>query len=275
MCRSAGKNINDYHSGNNPVEAFLGVLSSKTGMPVFDVKQGLMQIRKGSPANGGGSWIHPLVAINLGHWLSPEFAVQVSQWVYDWMSGHGAPTLPAPQALTMSSREIAKLTGKELHNVHRDIRVMLDELKKDDSKLNHPKEDKDARGYTTCFHLNRELTETLLTGYSATARLKVIRRWHELESLVALPMATTAAITKEVSRQFGGIMKSVVHKELHDAINIELPRIVGEKVQSELLKQQISVRHGVTAGSIKGPLPAKVLPIRSMPAQTTTSSSPH
>ena len=91
---------------------------------------------------------------------------------------------------TMTSREIADLTGKELSNVHRDIRSMLDDLLKDDSPLNHPKEDKDSRGYTTCFYLSRELTETLLTGYSASARLKVIRRWHDLEDAaqaVSLP----------------------------------------------------------------------------------------
>ena len=85
-------------------------------------------------------------------------------------------------AITMTSREIAELTGKELAHVHRDIRAMLDELKKDDPNLDHPLEDKDSRGYTTGFHLNRELTETLLTGYSASARLKVIRRWHDLEA---------------------------------------------------------------------------------------------
>ena len=92
--------------------------------------------------------------------------------------------------MTMTSREIAELTGKELGHVHRDIRAMLDELKKDDPNLDHPQEDKDLRGFTTCFHLNRELTETLLTGYSASARLKVIRRWHELEEQ-ALPAQIT------------------------------------------------------------------------------------
>lgn len=43
---------------------------------------------------------------------------------------------------------------------------MLDELKKDDPNLDHPTMDKDSRGYVTCYYLNRELTDTLLTGYS-------------------------------------------------------------------------------------------------------------
>ena len=92
--------------------------------------------------------------------------------------------VPGFPNMTMTSREIAELTGKDHKNVIRDIRTMLDELEKDGSDLIHPQEDKDLRGYTTCFHLNRELTETLLTGYSASARLKVIRRWHELEEQV-------------------------------------------------------------------------------------------
>ncbi len=101
----------------------------------------------------------------------------------------------------MTSREIAELTDNRHDNVMADIRKMLvelygeggvltfqdthvntqnsqtypifklDELKKDDPNLDHPLEDKDSRGYTICFHLNRELTETLLTGYSASARL--------------------------------------------------------------------------------------------------------
>lgn len=86
------------------------------------------------------------------------------------------------QPVTMTSREIADLTGKDLGHVHRDIRSMLAELVEHDPNLDRPREDKDARGYTVCFYLNRELTETLLTGYSAELRRKVIRRWHELEA---------------------------------------------------------------------------------------------
>lgn len=83
--------------------------------------------------------------------------------------------------VTMSSSEIAELTGKLHKNVIRDIREMMDALKEDGSDLSHVREDKDGRGYTSEFHLDRELTETLLTGYSIPLRRKVIHRLHELE----------------------------------------------------------------------------------------------
>ncbi len=94
--------------------------------------------------------------------------------------------------LTMSSREIAELTGKELSHVHRDIRTMLDELK-DDPSLDHVSEDKDARGYTLAFHLDRELTYTLLTGYSIPLRRNVVARWQELEAQQGPKLPTTMA----------------------------------------------------------------------------------
>ena len=94
---------------------------------------------------------------------------------------------PADNQLTMSSREIAELTGKQHKDVIRDIRVMLDALQKDGADLRHVREDKDARGYTAMFHLNRELTDTLLTGYSIPLRRKVIARWHELEAKTTQP----------------------------------------------------------------------------------------
>lgn len=84
------------------------------------------------------------------------------------------------QPLTMSSREIAELTGKEHKNVIRDIRVLLGELG-DGSTLSHVREEKDARGYTACFHLPKDLTLTLVAGYSAPLRHRIVSRWLELE----------------------------------------------------------------------------------------------
>ena len=83
---------------------------------------------------------------------------------------------------TMSSKEIAELTGKQHGHVVRDIRNMLDDLQKEDPKLEYPKEDKDNRGYTSCFHLNKELSITLVAGYNTSMRLAIVRRWQELEA---------------------------------------------------------------------------------------------
>ncbi len=95
----------------------------------------------------------------------------------------------------MSSREIAELTGKDLSHVNRDIRFMLDTLK-DDPELDHVREDKDGRGYTTAFHLGRELTYTLLSGYSLPLRRRVVARWQELEAgaVPAVPRTMAQAL---------------------------------------------------------------------------------
>ena len=81
----------------------------------------------------------------------------------------------------MSSSEIASLTNKHHGHVIRDTRVMLMALR-DEPNLDHQyREEKDGRGYTAMFFLDRELTDTLLTGYSVVARRAVVRRWHQLE----------------------------------------------------------------------------------------------
>lgn len=99
---------------------------------------------------------------------------------------------PVAVPLTMSSREIADLTGKELGHVNRDIRAMLDGLE-DDPELEHVREEQDGRGYTTAFHLGRELTYTLLAGYSVVLRRRVIARWQELEAQAAPAVPQTMA----------------------------------------------------------------------------------
>lgn len=106
--------------------------------------------------------------------------------------------------VVMSSREIAKLTGKQHKHVIRDIRDMLEALEQDGPVLGH-EERRDSRGYTSEFRLDRELTETLLTGYSVPLRRKVVRRLHELEEAtrpkqlqdtVAAPVAALVDLAK-------------------------------------------------------------------------------
>ncbi len=68
----------------------------------------------------------------------------------------------------------------------RDIRAMLEQLV-DDSELNHVFEDRDVRGYTTCFHLTKNLSMTLVAGYSVKLRKAIVDRWQELEAQLAGP----------------------------------------------------------------------------------------
>lgn len=83
--------------------------------------------------------------------------------------------------VTMSSREIAELTGKRHDNVKTDIEKMLVELEEDILNFQDIYFDSMNRKQTE-YHLDRRHVECLLTGYNAILRMKVIDRMHELES---------------------------------------------------------------------------------------------
>ena len=86
----------------------------------------------------------------------------------------------------MSSREIAELTGKRHADVMRDTRVMLEQLDADEGKFASLY--LDAKGETrNCFNLPKDLTITLVSGYSVTFRHRIVTRWMELEETVAAP----------------------------------------------------------------------------------------
>jgi len=90
--------------------------------------------------------------------------------------------LTAP-ALTMSSRDIAELTGKEHKNVKRDCEIMFTELEIDALSFEHIYFDSMNRQQTE-YLLPKDLVETLITGYSIKLRYQVIQRLHELESIL-------------------------------------------------------------------------------------------
>lgn len=133
-------------------------------------------------------------------------------------------------SVTMASSEIAELTGKLHSHVIRDIRVMLDALK-DDPVLDHVREDVDARGYTKNFHLNRELTETLVTGYSAPLRLKVIRKLHELERAVTCHAPAIPQSLPEALRMAADLAEQNNHLQL--VVAEQAPKVRALEVLTE------------------------------------------
>ncbi|WPJ49148.1 hypothetical protein RCIP0015_00030 [Klebsiella phage RCIP0015] len=84
---------------------------------------------------------------------------------------------------TMSSREIAELTGKEHKHIIRDIRTIIEQLK-DGPNLDHEEFQSltDNRGYTSEYLLTKNQTLLLMTGYNIPLRQKLINRWQELEN---------------------------------------------------------------------------------------------
>lgn len=100
------------------------------------------------------------------------------------------------QVVTMSSREIAKLTGKNHAHVCRDIRTILVALLggKDSDYTRNPDLVYLTNQHVKCiqydidnhnsweYHISRRYTEILITGYDIKRRTAVIDRLFELES---------------------------------------------------------------------------------------------
>lgn len=109
--------------------------------------------------------------------------------------------LPQNAPLSMSSKEIAELTGKLHKHVIRDIKVMaaqIYDINADGPDLDHIDSAgifvaRDERNYIVRIDLDKDHTLTLLTGYDAKARLRVMRRWQELESRPAIDLAAPMA----------------------------------------------------------------------------------
>lgn len=107
--------------------------------------------------------------------------------------------------VTMSSLEIAKLTGKRHDNVMYDIRQQFKELGEDALSFQGIYQDSRKRS-KQCFNLPRREVDILLTGYSTTMRAAVVDRWHALEAEKKLGVI-------EIPNNFAGALKLVLTLE--------------------------------------------------------------
>ena len=86
MCKANKKRWSDYRESDR-CQTYLGALSQTTEIPLF----GLIESRQGQ---GGGSWVHPQVAVDLARWISAPFAVWMDGWFLE--TSQQAPAPPAP-----------------------------------------------------------------------------------------------------------------------------------------------------------------------------------
>lgn len=98
MCVAHGKRIAKWFENKETIELIKALakdLEMKFNYPnsgnstiavVSAAFPGLLTTKIGSPSNGGGTWIHPDLAIQLAQWCNKPFAIQVSRWVREWMT---------------------------------------------------------------------------------------------------------------------------------------------------------------------------------------------
>lgn len=156
-------------------------------------------------------------------------------------------------SVTMSSREIAELTDKRHDHVKRDIENMLAELKKDIPSFGGIYLDSMNREQVE-YHLDKELTETLITGYSIPLRHKVIRRLHDLEDQAARPM-TQAEITAANANHLVAVERQqreqqVALERIETRVsNVEQVRYLDSRPAGfesmTTIRERISLRHGI------------------------------
>jgi hypothetical protein len=106
LCRAEGRLIADYLRLGS-TRAFLAELSGSMGIPIDLL---IDSVTEGSN-DARGTWVHPLVAYNLGQWCSPKAAVFVSRLLHAIHTGtlevRPRPALPGPE-LALRTLELAE-----------------------------------------------------------------------------------------------------------------------------------------------------------------------
>lgn len=130
----------------------------------------------------------------------------------------------------MSSKEIAELTGKAHKHVIRDIEAMIAEIEKDGPNLGHQAKSKgytierDNRGYVKIIHLDHSHTITLITGYDARQRKKVVDRWLELEAKPAIAEETPEMLAFRAITALQGKLEVIEERAKLQAAMLEVAR---------------------------------------------------
>lgn len=96
MCKAHGKDISNWLKTDDTWDLVVALAEDLSVSPnpskktnsdktrVAAIYPSLVLVKRGSPANGGGVWIHPDLATDLGAWCNKRFAIQVARWIREW-----------------------------------------------------------------------------------------------------------------------------------------------------------------------------------------------
>jgi len=143
----------------------------------------------------------------------------------------------------MSSLEIAAITGKDHSRVLKDVRKMLKELdlvgagKTDASSFVETSYQTIQNKTQPMVILDKELTFTLITGYSITLRHLVVKRWSAME------------FEKDPTTALKSVQETVVHlvEREKDSRQVALRRINRGKSSRQLTAQEKEMQRHLRA----------------------------
>jgi hypothetical protein len=78
LCKSVGREFHTWNRSKTTI-AFINELSYDTHICGTD----LVQIQQGGEPHLQGTWVHPLILIDIAMWLSMDFKYQAMQWLQD------------------------------------------------------------------------------------------------------------------------------------------------------------------------------------------------
>lgn len=139
---------------------------------------------------------------------------------------------------SMTSREVAELTGKLHSHVMRDVRAMVERLEADPNLVWHCETETyvDAQGkLRECYRMDRDTTLTLVTGYDPVARMRVIQRWQELEKGVQNLGKRQEPILLETK------VSEAIKAELEIAALFEVPKHIAQVEVVKRIRDNYSV----------------------------------
>lgn len=158
--------------------------------------------------------------------------------------------IPQAQSASMTSREIAELTGKTHSNIMRDVRDMIARLEKfnqnnHDSDLNRANTiswhcetehyiDENGRA-REMYRLDRDTTHCLIAGYDPVPRMRIIKRLAQLES----GQATQIAIGPIAEQEQTAL--TVLQTRLNAAMLLQTPTHIGQQEAVKAVRASVGI----------------------------------
>ena len=128
---------------------------------------------------------------------------------------------------TITSLEVAELTGKEHKNIIRDIRNIIAQMDEINQRNFEPISYTDSRNREqACYRLTKEGCLCLVSGYDANLRMKIINRWKELELQAQphLPKTFGEALILAGQQQLQIEAQQKTIAEQHSTITVMTPK---------------------------------------------------